>query len=75
MHTHASPPQPPQNPVAANPPARSYLVNGCLMTLSFFLSRNVFGNYMSYRFFVDSAAELARPRRNGFSAPMIHAFR
>ncbi len=43
--------------------------------LSFFLSRNVWGVYVSYVFWQAGAQELASPRPGGFHPTMIHAFR
>ncbi|KAF6256066.1 TLC domain-containing protein [Scenedesmus sp. NREL 46B-D3] len=55
--------------------SRLYVVNGLVMMVVFFLCRPVWGTWLSYRFFVDTAVELRHPRPGGFSASGIWGYR
>lgn len=50
-----------------------YVANGFAMLISFFLARNVFGNYLTYQFLSDTTAAIAHPKAGGMSPTGLRA--
>lgn len=53
----------------------AYLVNGLTMAATFFACRPLWGTYISYKFWMDTEAELSAPRPDGFPASGIWGYR
>jgi TLC domain len=55
--------------------SRLYLVNAFFMIVTFFVSRNVWGVYATYLFWIDTGEEMAHPGISGIPASVLWGYR